>query len=527
MKRTPEVLDVWFDSGAMPFGQTHYPFENKEWLEGGNFPCDFIAEYTPQTRGWFHKLHVLGTLIFNKPAFNNCICHGTILAKDGKKISKSKKNYTDPQILLNEYGADAFRLYLLQSGLSIGDNLRFNDDEIIDIVKKVLLPLWNSYSFFVTYANLDNIKVSDLQTTTKELSKLNNPLDQWIISVLQTLLQEVNTAMEEYQLTMATRKIFHFIDSLTNWYIRRSRRRFWKSESDQDKLQAYQTLYFVLTEVSKIMAPFAPFISEEIYRNLTDQESVHLENWSAANKQFINQQLEQEIQEVRDIISIGLGIRANQNIKVRQPLPQVKFNTTVKDEYLAVIKEELNVKEIALVDNVDNLAKIVVLPNAKILGPQYGKNVQFIIKNAKAGNFTNLDNGEIEVNIDQPDLKSVTLKSEEFEVRYEPKEDLTVEAKGNIVVALDTNITPELKKEGEVRDLVRIIQDLRKQADYNLDDRIKLQIEVVTGNFSLDDAGKKYLGNETLSTVTENLEQFDTENEVEIGDSKLNIKLKR
>jgi len=471
------------------------------------FPAEFIAEGQDQTRGWFYTLMVLSTALFNKPAFKNVVVNGIVLAEDGKKMSKRLKNYPDPKIVFDAYGADALRFYLLSSPIVKGDDLRFSEKGVKEIIKNVILPLWNTYSFFITYANIDNWQknyenISDLN--------LNNPLDKWIISRLIETTNEVTDSMNNYDLQKST-EIGIFIDDLTNWYIRRSRRRFWKSENDNDKNEAYQTLHFVLSNFCKIIAPFMPFISEEIYCNLEPNEkSVHLSNWPEFDKKYINEELNEGIKMTRKIVKLGHAIRAKENIKVRQPLQGIEVaienNENIKLE-LDVIKEELNIKEIKFIDNTSNLADKVMSPNAKLIGPKYGKEVQKIIQNAKAGNFQFLENDNIQVG-------EFILESNEYEVRFIAKEGKKVESEKGILVSLNTKLTEELIKEGNVRDLIRLIQDLRKKADYNVDDKIKIYLdkngqELIAGFEEY--LKKETLANEILSSP-DSLDQQETTN---------------
>ena len=327
MKRIPDVLDTWFDSGSMPYAQMHYPFENKEKFEAG-FPAEFIAEGVDQTRAWFYYLHVIGTAIKDSNAYNNVIVNGIVLAEDGKKMAKRLKNYPDPTFMFEKYGADALRFYLMSSPVVAAENLNFKESDVSDLVRGMFRMLWNSYSFFVLYANIDDFKPRE---SLSQIS-ISNLLDKWIISELHTLIQDVNSSMENYELNKACRVIPKFIDNLSNWYIRRSRKRFWKSEDDGDKENAYQTLHTVLVELSKLMAPFTPFISEEIYRNLTAVEtrhasSVHLADFPMANKDLIDEKLNQEMGKTREIITEALQLRAKAGIKVRQPLSELRVTS--------------------------------------------------------------------------------------------------------------------------------------------------------------------------------------------------------
>ncbi len=494
MRRIPEVLDCWFESGSMPYAQLHYPFENKEKFEN-NFPAEFIAEGLDQTRGWFYTLHVLSNALFSKPAFKNCIVNGIILAEDGNKMSKRLNNYPDPHYILDTYGADALRFYLMNSPAVKADDLRFSEKGVSDVVRNFILPIWNAYSFFVTYANIDKW---DPRNPKTDINEYSNKLDEWIILQLNKLKEEEINYMNSYDLQKASNAIYKFVDDLTNWYIRRSRRRFWKSTDDDDKKWAYRVLYVVLVELCQIIAPFMPFVSEEIYINLTGEESVHLSRYPEVNKNYkYNVNLEQEMFLTKTIVSLGLAARAKQKIKVRQPLSKVQialgdqYDKGLLDDQLEIIREELNVKEIEFIDDASSLATIIARPNAKLLGPKYGQEVQKIIMEAKSGKFEKLDNGNIKV-------LDCELTPEEMEIAYEGKEGFDIETEAGILVALDTTITLELEMEGRARDIVRQIQELRKAADYNVDDRIT--VAIIGADEKLLSQFSDYIKAETLAT---------------------------
>ncbi|MBN1258288.1 isoleucine--tRNA ligase [Candidatus Peregrinibacteria bacterium] len=492
-ERVPEVLDCWFESGSMPYAQLHYPFENKKKFEN-NFPAEFIAEGLDQTRGWFYTLHVLSNALFDKPSFKNCIVNGIVLAEDGQKMSKRLKNYPDPNFILDTYGADALRFYMMNSPVVKADDMRFSEKGVNDVVRNMILPIWNAYSFFVTYANIDKWEPS------KKTAASKNKLDQWILSLLSDLIETEAAHMGQYDLQKASMAIYAFVDSLTNWYIRRSRRRFWKSEDDGDKKMAYQTLYTVLTRLCQVIAPFMPFLAEEIYRNLTGEESVHLTDYPKPDKKACDVNLIEEMFIAKTIVSLGLAGRAKKKIKVRQPL--IKAKVALGDQYdkslvkgqMEIIKEELNVKELELIENPADLATVIAKPNAKILGPKYGKDMQSIIQAAKSGQFEKLANGNIKV-------LTFELTPEEIEIAYSSKEGFDIETDTGILVALDTTITPELELEGEARDLTRQIQDMRKLANYKVDDRISLAL--VGAKPELLAKWGDYIKSETLATSIE------------------------
>lgn len=497
LRRIPEVLDCWFESGSMPYAQLHYPFENKEKFEN-NFPAEFIAEGLDQTRGWFYTLHVLSNALFEKPAFKNCIVNGIVLAEDGQKMSKRLQNYPDPNVVMETYGADAMRFYLMNSPVVKADDLRFSEKGVSDVIRNVILPIWNAYSFFVTYANIDGWSPAHRSSLTAPRSE--NKLDQWILTELHKLIAEEVENMEKYDLQRASNAIYSFVDSLTNWYIRRSRRRFWKSEDDGDKQMAYETLYEVLVKLTQVISPFMPFVSESIYQNLTGGESVHLTDYPKADLSKIDKALSEEMFLTKTIVSLGLASRSKLKIKVRQPLRNLQialaeqYKAELKSEQLDIIQEELNVKQIEIIKNPSDLATAIAKPNAKLLGPKYGKEVQTIIQIAKTGQFERLENGNIKV-------MKYELTPEEMEIAYISKEGVDIETAAGILVALDTTITPELEKEGLARDLVRQIQDLRKAADYKVDDRI--QVALIGANAELLESWGSYIKAETLATSLE------------------------
>lgn len=520
MKRIPEVLDCWFESGAMPYAQLHYPFENKEEFEK-NFPANFIAEGLDQTRGWFYTLHVLSTILFDKPAFKNVIVNGILLAADGEKLSKRKKNYPDPNMLFEAKGVDSTRMFLYTSTAPLAEDVRFSELHVDELVKKFTLTLWNTYSFFVTYANIDGFEPKLMEFVPA------HKLDQWILSRLNGLIQEVTDNMEAYNLTKATRPMLDFVDDLSNWYVRRSRRRFWKSENDGDKEEAYQTLYTVLVKFSQILAPFMPFISDEIYRNLTGEDSVHLADWPTTNATLRSPKLDEEIALARRVVNLGHAIRGKKKIRVRQPLSKVTVGLPKSVDPQAVILqkevilEELNVKDLEILKDAGEVAEFVAIPNPKLLGPKYGKDVQRIITEAKAGNF--------EVQMDHTiKVAEFILLPEELELAYKAKEGFDVESEEGVVVALDTEVTDELYKEGLMRELVRLIQDLRKEAGYEVSDRIRVSLK---GSKELEVVATLHQDVIKAETLAEELElggdlESDIEKDFEIDDysGKLAIK---
>ncbi|MCR5765490.1 MAG: isoleucine--tRNA ligase, partial [Treponema sp.] len=505
MKRIPEVFDCWFESGSMPYAQVHYPFENKEKFEA-NFPANFISEGLDQTRGWFYTLTVLAAQLFDKPAFENCIVNGIVLASDGRKMSKSLRNYTDPVEAINKFGADAIRLFLMHSAVVKADEIRYSDEGVRDILKSIIIPWWNSYSFFVTYANIDKI------TPTGHLfdDKLpSNPLDAWLLSITQKLIKDVSQSLDNYDLSGAIDPIVKFIDELNNWYIRRSRRRFWKSENDTDKTEAYEALYIALKTLTKVAAPFVPFITEEMYLNLRsgeDKISVHLCDYPVPNPAWSDEKLEFKMETVQKAVSMGHSLRNTFNLKNRQPLTSVALVTRNPEEKKVLaemedcIREELNVKKVIFHEREDELVEYKAKANFKVLGKELGasmKSAANIIAALTSEQIQSiLDGTKLTIEVDG---KSVELDTEKVIVERLEKDELKVLNDGTLTVGLDSKITDELKKEGYVRDLIRGIQNQRKESGFNVTDRIKLTL---SGSQILNDAYKMFsdfIMNETLT----------------------------
>lgn len=678
MHRVPDVLDCWFESGSMPYASQELDVSKGE---PEKFPADFIAEGLDQTRGWFYTLHVLGNALFDKPAFKNVIVNGIVLAEDGQKMSKSKKNYPDPQIVFDKYGADAMRFYLMNSQVVRAEDFRFSEEGVAEVLRKVILPLWNSYSFFVTYANIDEwkpemrdsrfeigdlkLKEGDASTQeylnvmwkalrseknlpkyiigdfkngwnitikkdkkiiggmllkdinregekmpegvlflnrigvlpeyqlqkfgsellkkvetfaqekgctkitlfsepnvknfyekngfvktgkTKKIHDLecieyekiispisnfqsptsNNKLDQWILAELGHLVRNFEEKMDNYELDAACREIPDFLDKLTNFYIRRNRRRFWKSEADGDKNAAFQTLYTVLKIFAQVLAPVCPYVTEEIWQNLKTEnntDSIHHSDYPKGSDYPSDENIRTEIDSVRTVVSLALAIRAKKKIRVRQPLSVVRVALpgAISEEMITqnqdIILEEVNVKMVEIAENPEDLGERVAKPDARKLGPKFGKDVQFIIKESKAGNFVKNDDGTVVV------AEKWELQANEIEIGFAGKEGLDVESDHGIVVALDTEVTDELKKEGMAREIIRHIQELRKSAEYDIADRITIGIsgtkEVVSGFGEM-------IAKETLATeIMETLDAADKTVEVEIEGEAVVLGVKR
>jgi isoleucyl-tRNA synthetase len=485
-RRTPEVLDCWFESGSMPYAQPHYPFENQAWFES-HFPADFIAESLDQTRGWFYYLLVLSTALFKRPAFKNVVVSGMVLAEDGRKMSKRLKNYPDPTYILDEYGADALRLYLMNSPLVRADDLNFSEEGVKHSLRHLLIPWWNAYSFFVTYARVDGWRPENGgQRSEIRGQKPDHLLDRWILSALERLKIEVVEAMDEYDLQRAVRPFVQFVEDLTNWYIRRSRRRFWKSDNDEDKQQAYATLYEVLLTLSKVAAPFVPFISEAIYRNLRTgemPESVHLCDYPVGDKRLRNLELEEQMEAALRVVVMGRTLRAEYDLKVRQPLAglHVVCRETARLKHLEPLQnlmaEELNVRRVWFSGDEAGLADLRAKANFRRLGPRLGgavKQVVAQIERLDAAALESLAGGRavaVEVN-----GVSHTIEPEDVILHRQPKAGLAVKSEGPLLVALETDLSQELVREGFARELVNKIQTMRKAADLEVTRRIRIDL---------------------------------------------------
>ncbi len=470
MRRVPEVLDCWFESGSMPFAQVHYPFENKEWFEE-HFPADFIVEYINQTRGWFYTLHVLAGALFEKPAFKNVICHGILLADDGAKLSKKLRNYTEPTEIFEVQGSDALRWYFMSSNIVRGGDSRISDQGIDDVVRQIITPIWNAYSFFTLYANIDNYRANwNVEST--------NLLDQYILAKTRLMVETVTQQMDQYDLPGATNEIKAFIDALNNWYIRRSRDRFWAPGSpkdDTDKQAAYDTLFTVLKVLCETSAPLLPMTAEEIYSGITASPSVHLADWPDASSLPSNPNLVKAMDLVRDVVSTTLRVREDASLRVRLPLSSITIageELFELEKYLDIIKDEVNVKAVIFSDDIANHAQFILKPDGKILGPRLGKSVQDVFKAAKSGNWEWISDEKVQVG-------THVLEKSEFSIHLEANEGITAGAltSSNGVVILDTNVTEELINEGRARDTVRAIQEARKNQNLVVTDRIQVVVD--------------------------------------------------
>lgn len=463
-KRVPEVLDCWFESGSMPYGQQHYPFKNQEKFES-NYPADFICEGIDQTRCWFYYLHVIGTALFNRPAFRNVICTGLILAEDGKKLSKRHKNYTPPMDVFGIYGADAMRYFLVTSPVVNGLEVRVADSEFREVVKSVILPLWNVYSFLCSYANLDEYKPKLVRT----VNQVDHSLDRYILSEYQQVLKLTTDHLENYELAEATRYIQRFLPILTNWYLRRSRRRFWSEGLEKDKVAAYDTLYTVLTGLCKILAPVMPFVTETIYRALTGEHSVHLTDWEEINSELIDITLSNRMDQVRTIVSLGHNLRARNKVKVRKPLRSIRvagdLPSNLLEEYAELIEEELNIKQIEYVSDGSTLGIPECKLNFKNLGPKLGKQMKDVASAVKQG-LWELQGEQLLVS------GKFLIDNTDFELQYKAQEGFDCASENGLLVSLDLNLDEELILEGHAREIIRHFQTLRKDSELHLSDRI-------------------------------------------------------
>jgi isoleucyl-tRNA synthetase len=515
MKREADLIDVWFDSGSMPYSQWHYPFENEEKVEETWRQADFIAEGVDQTRGWFYTLHAIATMIFDDVAYKNVVSNGLVLDKNGQKMSKRLGNAVDPFETLAAFGPDATRWYMI-SNANPWDNLKFDIEGIGEVQRKFFGTLYNTYSFFTLYANIDTFTYAEDEIALEERPEI----DRWILSELHTLIQNVDKFYADYEPTRATRAISEFVqENLSNWFVRLSRRRFWKGDYEQDKISAYQTLYTCLETVAKLGAPVAPFYMDKLYKDLNKAtnkerfESVHLAQFPQFEEKFVDKSLERKMEKAQIISSLVLSLRKKEMIKVRQPLQRVMIpvlDERQKEEILAVqdlIKSEVNVKELELIDDASGILVKQVKPNFRVLGPRFGKDIKLIV--SKISQFTSEEiaqverAGSIDIEVNE---KMINLAIDELEITSQDIEGWTVASSGNITVALDVSISPELKKEGVARELINRIQNMRKDSGFEVTDTINVTLQK---DGIIEDAVNEnitYIKNETL---TANLEFAD------------------
>ena len=533
MKRESDLIDVWFDSGAMPYAQWHYPFENADLIDKGTtFPANFIAEGVDQTRGWFYTLHAIGTMVFDSIAYKNVVSNGLVLDKNGQKMSKRLGNAVDPFETLETYGADATRWYMI-SNANPWDNLKFDLEGIAEVKRKFFGTLYNTYSFFSLYTNLDKFNYSEADIPLEDRPEL----DRWILSELHTLIQKVDAYYADYEPTKAARAISDFTqDYVSNWYVRLSRRRFWKGDYQTDKISAYQTLYTCMSTIAKLGAPIAPFFMDRLYLDLNavtkkeDFESVHLADFPKYNAAFVDKSLERKMKAAQTISSLVLSLRAKEKIKVRQPLQKIMIpisNAQQKEEIVAVsnlIKHEVNVKEIELLEDASDILVKQIKPNFKALGPRFGKDMKAIA--GKVMNFTAEDinkieqNGSFDVEING---KNITLERDDVEITSQDIEGWLVANEGALTVALDVTISDALKNEGIARELVNRIQNLRKDSGFEVTDRIDVKLQRDEQIKQAVDSNIEYIKTETLTEELEIIDQIN--NGIEIAFDDVNTKL--
>ena len=528
MHRVPDVIDCWFDSGSMPFAQYHYPFENKELFEK-RFPAQFISEAIDQTRGWFYTLMAISTLLFDRAPFENCLVLGHVQDKDGLKMSKHKGNVVDPWSVLDKQGADAVRWYFCASS-SPWLPTRFYPEGISEYQRKFIGTFWNTYAFYVLYADIDNFNPLEYKLEYGKLSQM----DKWALSKLNTLVKDVDSLMQEYKITESARLIQDFTDELSNWYVRRCRERFWANGMEQDKINAYMTLYTCLVTLAKVTAPFVPFMTEEIYQNLvrnldkTAPESIHLCDYPVANEEYIDKKLEENMELVLEIVTLGRSCRNISNMKNRQVLAKAYVGTTkeLAKDYQDIIKEELNVKEIEFTEDAGRFVSYNVKPNLKTVGPKYGAILPTISQMLKGGDGTEfvhelrekgvliLEIGDAKIELKEEDLLIETTKSEKYISAQE----------GDIVVVLDIELNDELIEEGFVRELISKIQNLRKDSGFEVQNHIEIYYSDNEKMAEIIERNKEQIADETLA---DKIEKGEGETELDINGEKVKIKLVR
>ncbi len=528
MTRVPYVIDCWFDSGSMPFAQYHYPFENKELFEK-RFPAQFISEAIDQTRGWFYTLMAISTLLFDRAPFENCLVLGHVQDKDGLKMSKHKGNVVDPWSVLDKQGADAVRWYFCASS-SPWLPTRFYPEGISEYQRKFIGTFWNTYAFYVLYADIDKFNPTEYKLEYDKLSQM----DKWILSKLNTLIKDVDAGMTEYKVTESARAIQDFTDELSNWYVRRCRERFWGSGMEQDKINAYMTLYTCLVTLAKVSAPFVPFMTEQIYQNLvrnfdkTVPESIHLCDFPVADEKMIDKELEESMEKVLEIVTLGRACRNVSNMKNRQVLSKVYVGMkgTLDEKYYYIIKEELNVKEIEFKDDVSEFVSYNVKPNLKTVGPKYGSILPTINQMLRGGDGTAfvkelnetgkvvLEIGDAKIELVEEDLLIETTKSEKY----------ISSAENDVTVVLDIELTPELIEEGFVRELISKIQNLRKESGFEVQNHIEIYYSDNKKIGEIIEKNKEQIADETLADL---IQEGKGENELDINGEKIMIKLIR
>ena len=535
MLRESDLIDVWFDSGSMPYAQWHYPFENKDLIDHNKaFPADFIAEGVDQTRGWFYTLHAIGTMVFDSVAYKNVVSNGLVLDKNGQKMSKRLGNATDPFETLSTYGADATRWYMI-SNANPWDNLKFDVDGIEEVKRKFFGTLYNTYAFFTLYANIDKFSYSEPNVEIQDRPEI----DRWVLSELNSLVEKVDTFYSEYEPTKAARAISEFTQEyLSNWYVRLSRRRFWKGEYQQDKISAYQTLYTCMVTIAKLGAPIAPFFMDRLYLDLNlvtnkeSFESVHLANFPSPDRSLINKDLERKMGQAQTISSLVLSLRAKEKIKVRQPLQKIMIpvnSPAQREEILAIsdlVKHEVNVKEVELLEDASDILVKQIKPNFKVLGPRFGKDMKLIansIQKLQANDIKQIEEkGVLDIEING---KSIRLHLDDVEITSQDIEGWLVANQGAMTVALDVTISEPLRSEGIARELVNRIQNLRKDSGFEVTDRIEVFLQADENIENAIKLNLEYIKLETLTDELHLVAQLDKGIEVSFDsvDSKLHI----
>ena len=537
MKRETDLIDVWFDSGAMPYAQIHYPFENKEIFDDRKvYPADFIAEGVDQTRGWFFTLHALATMVFDSVSYKAVVSNGLVLDKNGNKMSKRLGNAVDPFATIEQYGSDPLRWYMITNA-SPWDNIKFDIDGIEEVRRKFFGTLYNTYSFFALYANVDGFDYSEPDVDWKERPEI----DRWILSLLNSLVKDVDGFLDTYEPTRAGRAISDFVnDNLSNWYVRLNRRRFWGGGMTTDKLSAYQTLYTCLETVAKLMAPIAPFYADQLFCDLIAAtgrekvESVHLSEFPVCNEALIDKNLEERMQMAQDVSSMVLALRRKVNIKVRQPLqtimvPVVDAHQQESIEAVkALILNEVNVKELKFVDNAAGILVKKIKPDFKKLGPRYGK-----IMKALAAAIQTMSQDEINA-FEKAGTFTLTVEGQEAVIERADVEIISedipgwlVANEGRLTVALDITVTETLRKEGLARELVNRIQNLRKSSGYDITDKISV---TVLSNDVMDEAIKdfnSYIANQVLAVSVEITDVISDATELDFEDFKLSVRIEK
>jgi len=493
MRRVPEVLDCWFESGSMPFAQVHYPFENAEWFEH-HYPGDFIVEYLPQVRGWFYTMHVLATALFDRPAFRNAVVHGIVLGADGRKMSKSLRNYPDVYEMFDRYGSDAMRWTLMSSPVLRGGDVIVSEPNIRDSVRQVLLPLWNVWYFYSLYANAEGYeakRIGRAELPGGGAAAADHLLDRYVLAKTRELVTEVTRQMDTYDISGACASVRSFLDALTNWYVRRSRDRFWSGDRT-----GFDTLYTVLETLSRVVAPLAPLTSEAIWRGLTGERSVHLADWPDPEEFPADHALVASMDAVREVCSAALSLRKAKGLRVRLPLPSLTVATpsaAALEPFAELVADEVNVKSVVFTGEVANYCEQVLTVVPRALGPRVGKQVQAVIKAVKAGDWTLVDGA--------PLAAGVTLQEGEYELRLvaADAEHSAPLPGGEGVVVLDTTVTPALAAEGLARDVVRVVQQARRDAGLDVSNRIEVALAASPDVVAAVEAHRDFVAREVLA----------------------------